>query len=506
MTIPPIFQKLLRLLKVRGISGGLSITDTAVSFVWGDGDKWRVVTGRLPAGVVVKGRVVDAAQLKETLTTLHAGVFSGKKKDAPIQTIVSLGSAEAYLQSFNLPVLEGAKLDEAVALNLSMSSPMPEDKGYAGWQIVGKDKDSVRLEILSAFVEKDIIDSMAPILRDAGFIMEVVEPGVLSLARAVRMFASGFDSSVPVMLILLEDAGVRIVLLKDGAFSFQYLVLWTEIKVGGKEIAWETFQAALLENVKRVLGFAAAHGGAPAQAFLVGGNLQDSITELLANNLHLAVSPLIMYSGNASQVISAEWWNSLGAAVRTEGSLREDKEMSLLGVSARQEFVRQQALRFMSFWRVAFPVWLVVLLVIAFGVTVVVGRTKTSVENQARIATTSDQGKEIQALQARAIEFNGLVSALTSAAGGTARVPMVEKVRNLLADQGATFTRLSVDVGGHVSFEGQIASEEKVLDLANAFRANPQISEVNIPLQEISSDEGKVRFSMTFTIASSNTP
>lgn len=505
MSISSFYQRALRLLRVRGKSAGLEITDTALRIAWqSSGGLWQTAAVRLPPGIVQEGRVVDAAQFRGALQSLRAEMGSFAKGDTPIHTVVTVGSVPVYTQVFNLPVLERERLEEAAALNLAMFSPMEAGKAYSGWQTVGTDEKSMRLDILSAFIDRAIVDSFIGAMKEEQFIVGVVEPKVLSLARLVRARAAGFDPAAPSLFIVQGETGLQLLILKNGALYFQHFVSWAEIQAGNREITWDVFSQAFAEHLRKVLNFHVSHvRGTLSEVFLVASDLKDGILQILTGQFNLNARELQLTFDAA---FDPDWFAAIGAGIRGLVPLADDKELSLLGITARGEFVRQQTLRFLSFWRVALPVWLAALLLFAFGVNVLVGRSRADAEREAQAISASEQGMEIQTLAADARAFNAALAALERAAGGAKKIPILEKVQAQFDAYGVTFTRFSLGGGGGVSVEGRIPSEEKLLELAAAIRASDEFADLGMPLQEIVADENGVSFSMTFSIISPKTP
>ncbi len=500
----PFFQRLLTLLHVRGVSGGLEITDTIIRFAWNAGGTWHFAGVRIPPGVVVQGRVADILQFKEAILSLREQIFGSRKKDEHIHTVVSIGSLPVYMQVFPLPLLSGKQLEEAIALNLSVASPMEAGRAYAGWQIAATDESAGRIDVLSAFIDRTIIDSYIAPLKEAGFLVAVAEPRTISIARLVRTMGSGLSGPTPVLILVEQEGGIDMLIMKNGILYFHYFVAWGGLEGDVKEIPWESFSVVFKDQFKKVLNFYASHfSGSISSVTLIAPILGARLTPLIHDEFAIEVLDFALQEGAS---LESDWFAPLGAGVRSMMSLREDKELSLLGNTARQEFIREQTLKFLGFWRIAFPVWLMVLLIIAFGADSLVARNRQALEQQAALVSGSEEVKQIIDLTAKAKEFNSSVSALQTALQTDPDIPNIEKVRTLLNSFGASFSNLVITSTGQVSLVGQIPSEEKLLELAGAIKQNPEYSNLSLPLQTVVSNERGISFSMTFAMIVSKTP
>lgn len=501
---PTLFQRLLTLLHIRGVSGGLEITDTMLRFAWSTGGAWHFAGVRIPPGVVVQGRVADITQFTEALWSLREQIFGSRKKDTLIHTVVSIGSLPVYMQVFSLPLLSGKQLDEAITLNLAVASPMEAGRAYMGWQIAATDDSLGKMDLLSAFIDRTIVDSYIVPLKEAGFLAAVAEPHTISLARLVRTMGAGQLDPAPRLILIEQEEGIDMIIMKNGILYFHYFVAWGGLETDTKEIPWESFSIVFKDQFKKVINFYASHfSGSISSLTLIAPALSERLAPIITNEFGIEVLQFAM-EGGAN--LTPEWFAPLGAGIRSTMSLREDKELSLLGNTAREEYVRLQTLKFLGFWRVAFPIWLVVLLVIAFGANSLVVRNRDELEGRAALVSGSDEIKQIVDLTAKAKEFNTSVMALGTAVQTDFDIPNVEKVRLLLNAHEASFTSLTISPAGQVSLAGQISSEEKLLELADTIKKNPEYSSLSLPLQGVVSNERGISFSMSFMMIVSNTP
>ncbi|MFH1246259.1 MAG: hypothetical protein V1489_00600 [Candidatus Liptonbacteria bacterium] len=505
MTISPIVQNILRVLRIQGRGGGLEISNSALRFVWNESGIWRAVGIALPQGTFVDGKVADTQKFLAALTDLHLKILDGRSSETPLHAIVVLASVEAYVQVFNLPLLGESQLDEAVKLNLSMISPVGIERMYAGYEEVGRDERSGKIELLSAFLEKDIIDSISAPMKSAGFVVGAVEPRCMALARVLRNLGEGFSPELPSLIISIEETGISILIVRNARLYFQYFVNWREILGDNRELPWDSFKGAFEEHFRKVITYFGSHWtGAPKEVFLSCGNLSQGISELITAKFGIPVHSFALHK--EAEGLSEEWLGALGGGLRALVPLSEDKELSILGLSAREEYNEQQAHTFMSFWKVAFPVWLGALLLFTVGANWYIGKVANNIEAQASSMQTSPEGQQVSALQQKAKEFNYLVSEAEYVINQLLLTPVIDKIHAFLDEQGITVRNMNIDTARRVTLDGKIASQDKLFSVANAFRANPNFSDVDLPLQSIVVSDGGVSFSISFVLISVNTP
>lgn len=496
-------NQLLKFLRIKGISGGLEISDTALRFSTQSGNSWLFFSEKIAPGVMVDGRIMNPASFKEALERLRDQIIGKRKRDVQIQTIVSLVSAHAHMQTFSLPMLEGDELEKAIELNLQIGSPVGKEYSYAGWHIIGKDEKASKLEVLGSFIERGIVDAMIAPLREAGFSVGAIEPYPLSLVRAAREFGKGFDASRSNLLLEVRSNGIYYIITRNGELHFSYLIQWKEIKGDAMEIPWDVFAGALRENTRKVVAFHGSHwsGNIETAWVISDANFFEGIAKLLGE-FGLSAKPL-----QFADDMEGEWLGALGSATRSRKSLRLDNGLSLLGTTAKEEFRRQQVLRFMSFWRITFPACLLILLCFSYVTKYLVAKTMNDAELQSNVISSSAENQELRGLMARAESFNSLVRAVGEVSKSSRRnAPTLDSINSFFAANGVAISYLSVDENGSVFLKGKTASEEKIMLLVEAMRNAGIYSSVNLPLNEISTNDQGSFFSISFKIISSETP
>jgi Tfp pilus assembly PilM family ATPase/Tfp pilus assembly protein PilN len=506
LNLNTFFHKLLSLLRVRTVIGGLEIGDSALRHMAFIDGTWQMESLRLPPGLVVHGAVQDHAQFVEALKTLKEQILGPVEAKKRLNVVVSLSSINVYSQVFSLPVIEGENLEQAVQLNIQMVSPNEAAQTYSGWQLVGHDERSVRLEILSAFVQRGVIDEMKNALSEAGFVPYSLESRALSLARLARTLVAGFDQAKSYILVNLDTNGIEFLILRRGHLYFQYFTSWQDILGSERQLTQAAFGGLVVKNLHQVLTFYKSHWTDPVTDVLVAASsLRDELTTTIKENFSLMVQEVSL---SIAQPISPDWFVALGSGLRGIIPRREDRDISLLGVSAQEEFRRHQTADFLRFWRVLVPATLAVIMVALGGVRIFLGRTDADLKNKLLAATfTSEQSQEMDALKTRIAEFNRVVDILHRVGQGPyIQTIFFESFAPLLAEHGITLTRFSFrGFSDPVTIQASARSEEQILKLKRVLDEHPLFEAVQIPLSDIRQEGQAVSFSMSFRITAPNT-
>ena len=501
MTIRGFITKCLALLQVRAVVGGLEISDAVLRYAMYNGAEWQIVGLRLPPGIIEGGRVKQHTQFIEALKILKSRVTSSGKK---LNVVMSLSSTNIYTQVFSLPMIEGDQLEKAIQLNIQMVSPEDISQTYFGSQIVGEDEKSLRLEILSAFIGRAIVDEFKAALNAGGFMVSSVESRALSLIRLMRLMGQGFDLEQSYVLLSLDTNGMEFLVIRKGQLYFQYFNPWQDLEGAEHQISAIAFEAAIVRNLHQVLNFYHSHWSEPVSEILLSATtFQDEVAKIITENFSLRIRPFIL---NADPPVSPEWFAAVGSGLRGQISPREDSDISLLGVSAQEEFRRHQSLNFFGFWRVLVPLSLLVLLVVFAGGQVFLNRTKATLEAQV-IQNTSqdDHNAEVSVLRAKVKTLNTLVDNITVALDNQPKQePSLRIVVEVFESQGVTVRKATFrGPSNPVQITARAQSESQVLALKKSLDADSRFDSVNLPLTEVRKDDQGVTFSINFLIVSS---
>ncbi|MDP2598663.1 MAG: hypothetical protein Q8P49_02445, partial [Candidatus Liptonbacteria bacterium] len=440
-------KRLLALLRVRPLVGGMEISDLVMRFIYFDDASWHLSGIRLPPGVMEAGKIKDYAQFVAALKALKLQAFSGKNIRSRINTIVSLSSVSIYSQVFSLPIIEGENLEKAIQLNIQMVSPIDIAQAYSGWQTVGKDQGSLRLEVLSAFIDRPTVDEISKALLDAGFLVVAMEPRALALARVLKEIGAGFDRSRSYIVIALDNSGLDFLIVRRGQLYFEYFNPWRDIVDDKGQIPLPAFEAAVIRSLHQVMNFYSQHWPEPISEVVLSAAAFHAETEkIIQDNFSLPVRDLAL---TISEPIGVEWTIALGCALRGQKPRGKDQEMSLLGIGAEEEFRREQILNFARFWRLLMPSALAMLLLAFSLADLFLLQTKQGLESHSLFTLNSGQAKESEALAADATDFNHIVALIRGVQATTVSQSVVwDAIGAVMAANGVTPSRLTAPSPG----------------------------------------------------------
>ncbi len=493
-------NKLLSFLRVKIFIGGMEISDAAIRFAYFDGRSWLMRGLRLEPGIIETGKIKDYEKFVFALRDIKAKVFGEKEIKKKVSTIVSLSSISIYSQVFSLPIVEGENLDKAIQLNVQMVSPVEASQAYSGWQLVKRDQDALRLEILSAFIERKTVDELSKALFDAGFLIVALESRALALSRVLRQEGEGIDPLRSYLLVGVDGSGLDILIVRGGQLYFEYFNPWREVMDENGQIAKEAFRAMILRSLHQVFNFYSQHWSEPVTEIVISATaLKEDVVEIIKENF---TNPTRELRLKLDPSVGSEWYIAMGCGLRGIMSRKEDKELSLLGIGAKEEFRREQLMDFLRLWRLIMPVSLGVLVLLFFLSDLFLVQSRATIESQELFNLSADQTKESATLQAEAKEFNRSVAMIKSVqASYLPKSNFLEKIKNLTTSSGIEMSALSFhSVGEPIQFEGAARSEDQIISFKKSLEADPQFKDINLPITSIHSDGTTVRFSMSFGI------
>lgn len=478
--------------------GGLEISDNVLRFVVWDGKSFQMTGLRLPPGLVVAGQIKDREHFVAALRALHNQILGEDKKGTKINAIISLGSIGVYTQVFTLPFIEGENLEKAVQLNIQMISPLDFSESYSGWQFANEGGNKVRLEILSAFVNRSIIDEFVGALQEGGFLVVAVESRALSLTRLLKEAGVGFDVKRPYILMSVDGSGLDFLVIRHGQLHFDYFNSWLDLQGDAREISPEIFQNAVIRSLHQVTNFYNSHWQEPLnEILLITTGFHEEVVKVVEENFALKTRDLVL---NTSQNVAPDWFVALGSAVRGLAPRRSDKDISLLGIDTQEEFGREQILGFLRFWRMLMPAAITIFLITFLGINFALGRIANSVNTEVVSGVGSKQAKEMAGIESRITTFNRGVSLIASIEKSyILKTPIIQKISGYAQKYDIKITRLNYQSSGvPTALIGFAPSQNNLLTFKKALDSDALFTNIDLPLSTVQITPNGVTFSMTF--------
>ncbi len=500
--ITSFYQRILSLLRVRATVGGLEISDQVLRLVYYNGKTWQMAAVRLAPGVMEKGKLKNADAFIVAMQELKSKVPQLKNKKKKVNVAVSMSSVNIYSQVFTLPILEGEELNKAVALNVQMLSPVDTSQEYAGWQLLGKDEASLRLEVLAAFIDKQIVDEVVQALFTAGFLTVGIESRALALTRILREKGAGVDVDKSYLLLNIDNSGMDFLVIRKGQLYFEYTNQWAELADEKGQIPVEKFEATLTASLRQVTNFYNQHWPEPLSAVILSAAAFGEQAEKAITAASLSIINLTLTMGAP---VSSEWLVVLGCSLRGFQLGLHDKEINLSGEGAQETFRKEQLLHFLDFWRIFVPLVLVFLIVIFAVTDSYFASIKGTIESQSSFNQQSHNLQQIAALEASATVFNQSVALFQNAEQQRKSISsMLSTITNLAANNGVTISHISFTAANApILLSGVAQTETQIESLESAISANPIFGSATLPLSGIQLNNQIYSFTMTFPLSPS---
>lgn len=503
MNFETLSKKIMGALHIRPVVGGLEVSDSILRFVIWNGRAWETFALRLPPNLISSGKIIDYSQFVAALQQLHDQITRGHKKKI-VNVVVSLSSVNVYSQVFSLPVIEGENLEKAIQLNIQMVSPAESSQTYSGWQMLGEDQQAVRLEILSSFINREVVDEICRALKDSHFTVHSIESRALSLTRLIRDRQVGFDRTASYLALSLDSSGLEFLVIRRGQLYFHYFNSWQDLYGAEKQISKSAFEAAVIRNLHQVLNFYNSHWTEPlAGIFISSTALRDDIVRIIHENFNLIQLELQL---DMPSQVNPDWFVCVGSGLRGISPQKQDQEISLLGLSAREEYLRSQLLSFLSFWSLLIPVSFSVLILVLIGTNIFFAQTEKRLKAEASYG--NDQVQEIRELQSKVDNFNNIVQKISSVEVAESRAVLINHLHDIVAKNRIDVQRLKYNLPDlNVSMAGVAPTEEDLSAFSAAMNANPEFKQgFDIPVTQVKKESDGLHFSASFTWQPSAAP
>ncbi|MEK7547024.1 MAG: hypothetical protein AAB536_02495 [Patescibacteria group bacterium] len=493
-------SKILSFLRAQTKIGGLEVSDADIRFAYFSGDSLKTSALRLPPGIIENGEIINYDQLIEAFKNLRDSIPSdfGNKKN--VNVIVTLNSIHIYTHVFSLPLIEDENLKEAVQLNIRMISPFDLSQAYAGWQLINQNKSELKVEILSAFAQKVFIDQLRNALNEAGFFPLAVESGALSLVRLIREKCVDFKIEKPLLVLSVDDKGMRFIIIRLGQLHFEYFQSWKDIQGGAKSVSWESFREAINRNLHQVVNFYAGHWEEQLTDIVVASNsLVEEILKTVTENSSLSARELKL---KFEQPFRREWYEVAGSAIRGDIPRTDDKDVNLFGITVQEDFRHRQIIDFLKFWQVLMPSSLSIL-ALSMGISYLfLTNLGKSIEAKSSFAISEQQMAEISSLETQIKDFNNSIQILSGfEKSPKLKTSLLNKITPLINKNGIVIGRLYSQGGGlPVVLSGETNSQDNILSFKNSLAADNYFSSINLNLSDIKPKENGFSFTISFNV------
>ena len=474
-------------------ASGLWITDGLVSYYNPNNNRNEQVSLRLPPGIVGGGRVQNQESLTKILLELRKRISPKSRKDQSV--ILTIPITNVYIQPFTLPAIAFENIHESARLNMRMISPIELDKAYYSWQQISGD-GSDQIEMLGAFIVRDVVDGFIACVQDAGYSVAAVEFNTLSLSRAA-LKSGVIDNKTPALLLEIAPGGLNFSISHLGHLFFHHFVSWTLFGEGEKSISTERFRIGFVDEVRRMTNFYSTNrkGQEVKKMVLISPTFTEEIGKLITE----------YFPGIEVEVVDPKQVNPVvGAALRGLLSHSSDNEISLTTLSAIEVFGKYQLANFLSIWRNIFLTIFGSVLFVFLSSALILQRVAAQASAQDPFSSNTIQDAELLRLESEAQKFNTLVSTASDLVLNKKKLSKVARRLNGMTGASVWLIRINIEASRSlVSIEGLAKNREAITQFNNALEDQPQFAKVNLALPSVKTQpDGTETFSLSFEVES----
>ncbi|PIR98382.1 MAG: hypothetical protein COT88_01930 [Candidatus Colwellbacteria bacterium CG10_big_fil_rev_8_21_14_0_10_41_28] len=475
---------------------GLQITDSLIRYtLLKENGEGRDFALRPAPGVIVGGKVANRLELTKILKQVHKKASISKRK--PSSIILTVGIDSVFIRPMILPAGSSDALSESANLNLRMQSPIDSNNAYYDWQQIDiSARQDEQIEIIGAFVGKNIIEDYLGPIHEAGFNVAAVEFITLSLIRAA-VNDKIIEPNRPYVVLDLSPEGINFAISHNSSLYFHYFVGWDVFRDQDKTISTEKFKSGLSNEVRRIVNFYSANvkDQEIRDMLIIGTSFVPEITETVQRSF-----PGIEIRTSDPNVLNP----ARGAAIRGLIPRSQDFDISLASLSAIEIFQKDQLANFVSIWRNVVLATMTFIMFLFFSTALVLRGNFVNVGQTSSLNQDVPSPVEIASLEKKANEFNNLVNLVTSIrAQRNELYPLLEALNTLAGDE-ITITRYRfVASAPDLTLNGTSISEDAAVEFKERLEGQKQFSNVKLPLNNIRTESsGGISFSITFTVDS----
>ena len=495
-----IYYEIIRKISPIKISGGLSVSDSAIRYIRfnKEGVIKETASLRLPVGIVSGGKIINNEIIIGALSALRNKIkISASNK---VEIILSLESDSIYSQLFTLPQLQEPLLTEAADLNVQVISPIDIKTAYYSYQVIGSPDKTVSgvYDILGAFIKSSVVDDWINACKTSGFTPVAVEFQTLSIARAVTELAQIRENGIT-MVISVVSEGINFIIIKNNNLYFDHFYPWKFIQEKNKSISVEELKQIILIETNKVTNFAVTKFGGSLSSIRisakgVGGAIITSLKEQYPT---IPVTEIIIQGKQAPSL----WLVALGAAKRGTLLRSEDTMISLTPQQVIEEYENNQVFMMIYLWRKITMVVLCFFIVVFSLGNLFLRQVLLDADQQLLRGLLPEEERELNVLKTKANEFNSLLALTKSARALESNIyPFISEMLTL--GEGVQINRLSFrDIGSPVELRGSAPSSSAVVQFQRRLGEKTNITELHLPIENlVTIPDGRTTFIMSFRI------
>ncbi len=501
------FNKIFRLLKPHVLVGGLELSDAGVTYIALDPESSKInqFSVKLIQGTISNGKLLNKEDLITALKNLHKQITSNSLQKLPVS--VSLCDSNVYTQQFSLPQLKSSSFEEAVRLNLQVISPIEFSKTYSDWQKIEKeDPQSNEVDVLASFTDKDIVNPIFEALNEGQFIPVSVEQKAASLARLISKYATGYEKKHSYFILHISSDGLSFSIVRYGFLYFNRFTPWSSIikqSADSRQIPLKEFSDNIVQESQRVINFYSGHfSDTISSIYIIAPGLEEQVRSIIQSHFSLTIEPTTL----KNYTIDHSWLVTFGVALRGLVPRSIDTEISLAPEGTEDQFHHSQILSFISLWRKIVVSSFAIILVACLGVYLFLNSYMEKITQDFHSVVGNYNLSRLNTLKQEAEIFNKSIDRAVAARQQQTRWEKV--LRSIFTQAGSDVSIDRVYVQSMelpVVMNAQTFSSDNAVAFRNRLAKLPYLSNVDLPLNSITSGEGgAVTFLISFRVTNLN--
>lgn len=455
----------------------------------------------LPKGIIEEGILKKPEQLKSFFNSLKNKLW-GKEKN--VWVVLSLPSANFFVNILNLPELDEERFQEAIVFNTQMIAPLPMEESYFDWEDWGLSGEDGNKEIFIALGIKKQIDPYLEILNDVGFKTVAIEPLAVSLARFNHQF---LEKEKPTLIIDLRLEGIEFIITEGKKLIFFDFDSWHEIfgKDIPPKITIDLLKKHMGVEIPMLLNFYSLKRKKIIQQFLFLGFDTQLVNVLIRwIQIQYQLTPIQVKLPPYLSQTSMDWFGVIGTAMRGLISRNQDTVVSLAPVGTEQEYEQSHSLSIISLWS---KIMITVGLVMVFLIGLLDNTFFQNIEeqyhqdimkplNQKTIERESNLVQESK-------EFNELITKFIQIQ--KYEMDWKEKLEIIFKEAGSSSVNIkrilvSADPANNITIQGEAGKKDLVVNFKDGLDKSGIFSEISLPLSALVETAQTVTFNLSIKI------
>ncbi|MDD3488138.1 MAG: hypothetical protein PHH35_02185 [Candidatus Pacebacteria bacterium] len=455
----------------------------------------------LPKGIIEEGILKKPEYLKSFFNSLNKKLWPKEKN---VWAILSLPSANFFINILHLPELDEQRFQEAIVFNSQMIAPISLEESYFDWEDWGLYNKTEEKEVFIALGIKKQIDPYLEILKETGFNIVAVEPLAVSLARFNNEF---IEKEEPVLIIDLRPEGIEFIIVEGQKTIYFDFDSWEEIfgKEIPKQITFDILKKHISCEIPVLLNFYSLKRKKILQKFVFFScypQLADALRKWVYVQYQLM--PMEIKLPPVLKNVSCDWFGVIGTALRGIIPRSQDIIVSLSPVGTEQSYEQYHLLRMISLWGKSI-IAVLFIFVCSMGLINIFFFQK--IENQYLQAVAKPLDQKIiereASLKSAAEEFNSLVAQISEIQKYEKNwKEILEIIFTKATNSSVQIKRIfiSTEPANNITIQGNSSKKESIVTFKDSLGLTGLFADISLPLSGLVETTEGVTFNLSLKL------